>query len=117
MLKSDIDLTSILKTTEEDSNEPNIENETQCMASKQTESIANNKNTSTESKANESEAEGEKNELIKKLEDSSKGTIKGSLIVNYFKASKRPFSLLFLMLSFLLTQILAGSADIFVSYW
>lgn len=59
----------------------------------------------------------EEDELLKKLEASSRGKIKGSLIVNYLKSSNRPCTLVFLVISFLLSQILASAADIWVSYW
>lgn len=55
--------------------------------------------------------------LLKELEASSKGMVKGSLILNYFKSAKRPFTAAFVVLSFLFTQLLANTADIFVSYW
>lgn len=53
----------------------------------------------------------------KKLEASSKGTVNGSLLVNYFKATNRPFALVFLLVAFPLTQILLSLADIWVGYW
>lgn len=115
VLKSGIDLTSMLKLND-DSNEE--ESEIEKMAS---ESTIHNNNIPIETKANESltakKVDEEETELVQKLEASSKGKIKGFLIVEYFKASKRPFCILFLILSFLLAQILAGGADIFVSHW
>lgn len=53
----------------------------------------------------------------KELEASSKGTVNGSLLFNYFKATNRPFALVFLLIAFPLTQILLSLADIWVGYW
>ncbi|XP_055317503.1 probable multidrug resistance-associated protein lethal(2)03659 isoform X2 [Sitodiplosis mosellana] len=119
VLNSGVDLASLLKTNEEE----NIKKcEIKKLSLKKSEIIMDNsKNIPPQSIANESlQQKGvveEETELLEKLEASSKGQIKGSLIVNYFKASKRPFCLLYLMLSFVLVQILAGSADVFVSRW
>lgn len=70
----------------------------------------------SQSKENQTNPEEEK-ELLKELEASSKGKVKGSLFVNYFKSAKRPCTMIFLLASFLLTQILASVADIWISYW
>lgn len=59
----------------------------------------------------------EENDLLKQLEASSRGKIKGSLYANYFGAAKQPFGLVFLVFSFLVSQILASVADVWVSYW
>lgn len=56
-------------------------------------------------------------ETMKELEASSKGKVKGSLLLNYFKSANRPCVLVFLFATFLLAQILASSADMWVSYW
>lgn len=50
-------------------------------------------------------------------ESDAKGKIEGSLLLHYLKSSNRPFLLVFLIASFLLVQILASAADIWVSYW
>lgn len=59
----------------------------------------------------------EEKQLLKELEASSKGKVKGSLILKYLKSSNKPFTMVLLVISFLLVQILASVADIFVSYW
>lgn len=110
-MKSGIDLTSILKRNDESNEEENVE---------KSDTASVNRNTSSESKTNDIDSKdgaAEETELLDKLEESSKGKIKGSLILNYFKAAKRPFSLIFLVLSFLLAQILAGGSDIFLARW
>lgn len=114
-------MASILKTND-NSNEKNVdETEVGNETFKTFESFMDDKNISTETKPFEplkhKDDAQEDTEFIQKLEASSKGMIKGSLIVNYFKMSKRPFCLVFLILSFLLAQILASGADIFVSSW
>lgn len=53
----------------------------------------------------------------KELETSSKETVNGSLLYNYFKATNRPFALVFLLVAFPLTQILLSLADVWVGYW
>lgn len=68
----------------------------------------------TEGNGNQSE---EEKELLKELEASSKGKVRGSLVINYLKSSKKPWTLVFLVTSFLLAQILASAADVWVSYW
>lgn len=55
--------------------------------------------------------------LPKELETSSKGTVNGFLLFNYFKATNRPFALVFLLIAFPLTQILLSLADVWVGYW
>lgn len=57
------------------------------------------------------------NALLHQLEETSKEKINGSLLGNYLKSAERPFMLAFLLSSFLLTQILASGADVFVPYW
>lgn len=59
----------------------------------------------------------EENMLLQRLEETSKGKIKGSLLANYLKSAQRPILLAFLLSSFFLTQILASGADMFVPYW
>lgn len=68
--------------------------------------------------SNEDQKSGDSEiEPLKQLEASSKGKIKGSLLVNYFKYAQKPFTLAFLVFSFLFAQILASVSDIWVSYW
>lgn len=55
--------------------------------------------------------------LLRELEASSQGKIKESLLLNYFKYANQPCTLVFLVAVILLTNILAGSADVWVSYW
>lgn len=120
VLKSGVDLASMLKVND-DANEEDVKNSE--IEKVTPESINHKNNIPIETKANDNESlkaktsDEEETELVQRLEASSKGKIKGFLIVEYFKASKRPFCILFLILSFLLAQILAGGADIFVSHW
>lgn len=113
-MSSGVDLARTLEINDKSNEEENVEK----IAS---ESIANAiKKIATEPKANgisPKESGEEESGLLEKLEEFSKGKVKGSSLINYFKASKRPFGLIFLVLSFLLAQILAGASDIFVSRW
>lgn len=121
-MKSGIDITSILKKDEEDLQERDIEhdgmeentrNSSNSIKSleKSIEEIENKKSNEIESIADE------QNALVKELEASSKGKVKGSLIVNYLNSAKRPFTLVFILVTLLLAQALASLADIWVSYW
>lgn len=59
----------------------------------------------------------EKEEMLKELEASSRGKISGSLLLNYFKSAKQSCALAFLVVSFLLTQLLVSVGDISIAYW
>lgn len=51
------------------------------------------------------------------MEASSKGTVKGSVTLNYFKAGAHWSMLVTLTIAFLITQFLASAADYWVSVW
>lgn len=51
------------------------------------------------------------------MEDSSKGKIKGSLSIKYFKAGTHWCVLLILFISFVFVEFLATAADHFVLLW
>lgn len=68
------------------------------------------------SKEKENDLE-EEEMLHKELEASSKGKIEGSLYLNYFKSANRPITLVFLVVTFLTSQVLASFVDIWVAYW
>lgn len=51
------------------------------------------------------------------LEASSKGKVKGSLTLNYFRAGDHWSVLLIVLFSFLLVQFLASVTDYWVSVW
>lgn len=59
----------------------------------------------------------EEKELLRELEASSKGKVKGSVYLHYFKSAKRPLILAILFVSVLLSQALASMADVWVAYW
>lgn len=56
-------------------------------------------------------------ELVSQLEESSKGTVNGSILTNYFQAGVHWSMLLLLSASFLATQFVASVADIWISIW
>lgn len=56
-------------------------------------------------------------QFVSQLEESSKGTVNGSTPMNYFKAGGHLSILPLLFISFLATQIVTSSADIWVSVW
>lgn len=51
------------------------------------------------------------------MEASSKGTVKGSITLNYFKAGAHWTILLVLLFSFLFVQFIASAIDYWVSVW
>lgn len=51
------------------------------------------------------------------LEDSSKGKVKGSLIMSYFRAGGNWLVLCILIFLFVFAQFLASAVDYWVSYW
>lgn len=124
VLNSGIDIASIINDSKENLDEDcNEDNETTKNAKNSSNSlkkidtsvtlINNEKN---QSKDPENVPEEQK-ELLKELEASSKGKVKGPLILNYLKSAERPFTLVLLLVTFLLAQTLASVADIWVSYW
>lgn len=71
----------------------------------------------------ESEADGEKNPEKaeegprRELEQTSKGTVKGSVSKSYFLAGGHPFVLFVIFILFILTQLVASGADFWVAFW
>lgn len=126
-MKSGVDIASILdKKEKENQDEEYIDGDgtTEITKKTSTSSIKKMSNSTASlnseksvSKDNVKENLEEENGLLKELEATSKGTVKGSLIANYFKSAKRPFTLVFLAVSFILSQLLASAADIWVAYW
>lgn len=51
------------------------------------------------------------------LEESSKGKVKGSVTLNYFRAGGNWFGLSVILILFIVSQILASAADYWVSVW
>lgn len=124
MLSSGIDIASILNRSEENLHDENnddsgykknSQNSSSSLKSmdKTSEMINNEKNLSKDN----GNVANEQNVLLNELEATSKGKVKGSLIMNYLNSAKRPFSLIFIVITFLMAQTLASLADIWVSYW
>ncbi|GAB0087984.1 multidrug resistance-associated protein 4 [Sergentomyia squamirostris] len=61
--------------------------------------------------------EGEKRTATVGLESSSKGTVKGSLFLNYLKAGGNWVVLSIILLLFIITQFMASAFDYFVAFW
>ncbi|KAL9698307.1 hypothetical protein quinque_001748 [Culex quinquefasciatus] len=51
------------------------------------------------------------------IEMSSKGTVQGSVLLNYVRCGANPFIVFGLLLLFIATQIAASGADFWVAYW
>lgn len=125
IFNSGIDIASMLTKCEEvDEDELVEDNEVATIKQKNsTTSLKNMINSAkslnsekSESKEKQSDPEEEK-ELLGELEASSKGKVKGSIYLNYFKSANRPFTLVYLVITLLLSQILASVIDIWVAYW
>lgn len=123
-MNSGIDFASILSETDENEEQT----DTKRLRNKNIENVRSNSIspskgstvsiTSMPSKRNVAEmSEVETAQKSIKLEERTKRNFKGTLLINYLKSAKRPFVLAFLVLSFVLTQILASGADMFVPYW
>lgn len=80
-------------------------------------SVVSSANEKIPEEIKESQTPSEDEGKLLSRESEAKGKIEGSLLLHYLKSSNRPFSLVFLIASFLLVQILASAADIWVSYW
>lgn len=119
--KSGIDISSLMKQNEDKESGANAENDKTAKSSEEmskngqsTEAVNNENKPPKEDNKDDS---NEKNQLLKELEATSKGTVKESVLWSYLMAAHQPFTLIFLVLSILLTQIFASSADIWISYW
>lgn len=124
VLSSGIDIASILNKSEENLEETNNEGDGMQKNAQNSSNSLKSIGKSIEEKNNEKnltkdkdDVADEQNVLLKELEASSKGKVKGSLILNYLNSAKRPFSLVFIVIAFLLAQTLASFTDIWVSYW
>lgn len=115
VLNSGIDFASILtKPDLTDNKRSNEVNKTETIKSpKSDEAEVSLLENGTHSKT----VEETKEMVPQELESSSKGKIKGSLLLNYFKAANQPILLGILIVLFLLAQILASAADIWVADW
>lgn len=127
-MKSGVDLTELMEKNEQD-DEENSSSDLEDTIKLDEEKVASMKNSRNSENSNIPVNEETKNSkdleynpkeesnLLKELESSSKGKVKGSLLLNYFKFAKRPCTLVFLIVSFMLAQALASCADVWVSFW
>lgn len=56
-------------------------------------------------------------EADQNMEMSSKGTVQGSVLLNYVRSGANPVILIFLFVLFLATQLAASGADFWVAFW
>lgn len=126
-MRSKVDFTTIINQNEEKEEEEaekinETAMETDVMKSKEENltttddqicSLNEEKNDSKVGQTNTKEGSG----MLKELEASSKGKVKGSLLLSYFKSSNQPYMLVMMIVTFLLAQALASIADVWVSYW
>lgn len=131
-MNSGIDIANIVAKNEEIHAEEHVKSDENQLSfveeetSNSEKSSQNRDNTSIKSNGKklatkaDGEAPNEKTALLNmsnKLEHSSKGKVKGSLFINYLKSANNYCLLGFLGISFLLSQMLANFADIWVAYW
>lgn len=121
-MKSGVDLTNVLEN-DEDNEETNCtdaideaiksdEENMNSMENAENSLVSENK----DSKDDRNNSK-EENEVSKELESSSKGKVKGSLLLNYCKSANRSYTLVFVIASFLMAQAFASIADVWVSFW
>lgn len=127
-MKSGVDLTELMEKNEQDDEENSSSDleDTIKLDGENVASMKNSKNSKNSNIPGNEETQNsedleynpkEESNLLKELESSSKGKVKGSLLLNYFKFAKRPCTLVFLIVSFMLAQALASCADVWVSFW
>lgn len=115
LARSGIDFVELVGTVET----PEIRDHTDLFQRQKSQTLSI-RSTSTESL--NSFTEFEENEPEKNLdnvheEKNSKGKVKGSLFINYFRAGANWFIILFLCTFFLFVQVLGSAADYWVSVW
>ncbi|XP_032671366.1 probable multidrug resistance-associated protein lethal(2)03659 [Odontomachus brunneus] len=54
---------------------------------------------------------------VETRETMAKGRMSGRVFFAYFKASKRPYMIMLMMLVFLVNQIVSGGSDYFIAFW
>ena len=110
---SDVDFIELVGITE-----PNEENFEQ-FSRKNSETLSTRSSSfgSFENHETINEDENCKKDEGVQLEASSKGKVKGSLFLNYFKAGARWPTLILLLLSLVFVEFLGSSVDYWVSIW
>ncbi|XP_031637635.1 multidrug resistance-associated protein 4-like, partial [Contarinia nasturtii] len=116
VLKSGVDFTSMLTHHKNDEEEADDRNEIENIRKNSTLSKGNS-NEEVNNVEEDSKNFDEQTALTKDLEESSKGKIKGSLLLNYLKSSNIPCAIAILLTLFLMSQIILSVADIWVSHW
>ena len=117
--RSGIDFSSMLNPNKNDETEQDSEkNKRRNSTSSQKSRMSSSKSLIEVTALVEEQTKLEENsEMVKELEASSKGKIKGSMLLNYLKSANMPCALIFLCASFLVTQVLGSLADVWSLYW
>ncbi|XP_058822716.1 ATP-binding cassette sub-family C member 4-like [Topomyia yanbarensis] len=66
---------------------------------------------------NKDEEKSKSPNVNENMEMSSKGTVQGSVLMNYIRCGANPVILFGLLLLFLATQVVASGADLWVAFW
>lgn len=123
---SGIDFAELLKTNQEN---PAIssDSDNEFVKGKRSRSNSTNKSFSSQHSLNSTIDDGDADSIHEEketetgmgqgLEQSSKGQVKGSVFWRYLSAGAHPIILVILLLLFLLTQVAASFADLWVAYW
>lgn len=109
---SGVDFSALMSPAEEENGEMGEEDRSGKMS--RSASICSERSTAAPDDSSDTKEEIEK---IHDLEDSTKGKIKGSLLMHYFRSAEQPVVLFTLFILFIIAQSLASGADYWVAYW
>lgn len=120
MARTGIDFATLLGTVEltetvEPQESAEISRRTRIRSSNR--SAASSALHSNESVESKDKNKSESVENVNQMESSSKGKVEGSLFANYFRSCENSIALVLVGILFVLAQVLASSADYWVSFW
>lgn len=115
--KSGVDFAKLVGTVETDDQNDGTETIDRKMSRKSSIRSSAASRKSNADGSFDGDANNEQKDEGVQMEASSKGKIKGSIPGNYFAAGANWFVLLLLAISFVLVQLMASAADVWVSIW
>lgn len=112
---SGVDFSTLLSSLDEENEEIDLTMEQETSLGKR----SRNESMSSAKSANEANhsVDDAADDKMHDLEDSSKGKVKGSLLMHYFNSAEKPVAFCVLIVLFLLAQALASGADYWVANW
>lgn len=120
LVRSGVDFSALLRTEELDEtvDGPDGRSRSRTHSRASIRSISSSSLHSTDGEEEQPEEQKAKSvENLQQMESSSKGKVKGSLLVNYFHSGGHTVVLVIVGLLFLMAQILASTSDYWVSFW